>query len=139
VAVMVVGAELLVHGVRALLGAMMLTETFLGMVVVGMGESFEETARMVTPARRGHPELAWGNVVGTLIVLLTFNLGVIALVRPIAADPLVLRLHAPYLIGCTIVVAVALLWARALGRAMGTLLMALFLLYLALNISHMWR
>jgi cation:H+ antiporter len=138
VAVMVVGAELLVHGVRALLGAVMLTETFLGMVVVGMGESFEETARMVTPARRGHPELAWGNVVGTLIVLLTFNLGVIALVRPIAADPLVLRLHTPYLIGCTIVVAVALLWARALGRAMGTLLMALFLLYLALNISHMW-
>ena len=138
-AVMIVGAELLVHGVRALLGAVLLSETFLGMVVVGMGESLEETARMVTPARRGHPELAWGNVVGTIIVLLTFNLGVVALVRPITADPLVLRLHAPYLIGCTIVVASALLWARALGRAMGTLLVALFLLYLALNISHMWR
>jgi cation:H+ antiporter len=139
VAVMVVGAELLVHGVRTLLGAVLVSETFLGMVVVGMGESLEETARMVTPARRGHPELAWGNVVGTLIVLLTFNLGVVALVRPIMADPLVLRLHAPFLIGCILVVASALLWARALGRAMGTLLMALFLLYLALNISKMWR
>jgi cation:H+ antiporter len=138
-AVLIVGAELLVHGVRALLGAVVLSETFLGMVVVGMGESLEETARMVTPARRGHPELAWGNVVGTTIVLLTFNLGVIALVRPITTDPLVLRLHAPYLIGCTIVVASTLLWARVLGRAMGTLLVALFLLYLALNITHMWR
>ena len=138
-AVMIVGAELLVHGARALLNAVVLSETFLGMVVVGMGESLEETARMVTPARQGHPELAWGNVVGTIIVLLTFNLGVVALVRPITADPLVLRLHAPYLIGCTVVVASALLWARALGRAMGASLVVLFLLYLALNVSRMWR
>lgn len=139
VAVMLLGAELLVYGVRALLGAVRLSETFLGMVVVGMGESLEETARMLTPARRGHPELAWGNVVGTIIVLLTFNLGIVALVRPITADPLVLRLHAPYLVGCTIVVASALLWARALGRAMGASLVVLFLLYLALNVSRMWR
>jgi cation:H+ antiporter len=138
-AVVVVGAELQVHGVRALLSAALLSETFLGMVVVGAGESLEEAARMVAPARRGHPELAWGNVVGTIIVLLTFNLGVVALVRPITADPLVLRLHAPYLIGCIIFVASALLWARALGRAMGATLVVLFLLYLALNISHMWR
>jgi cation:H+ antiporter len=138
-AVMIVGAELLVHGARALLDAVALSETFLGMVVVGMGESLEEATRMVTPARQGHPELAWGNVVGTIIVLLTFNLGVVALVRPITADPLVLRLHAPYLIGCTIIVASALLWARALGRAMGASLVVLFLLYLALNVSRMWR
>lgn len=138
VAVMLVGAELLVHGVRALLGAVKLSETFLGMVVVGMGESLEETARMVTPARRGHPELAWGNVVGTIVVLVTLNLGIIALVRPITADPLVLRLHAPYLIGCIVLVAVALLWARTLGRAMGAILVGLFLFYLALNVSHIW-
>jgi cation:H+ antiporter len=138
VAVMLVGAELMVHGVRTLLGAVMLSETFLGMVVVGIGESLEETARMVTPARRGHPELAWGNVVGTIVVLLTFNLGVIALMRPITADPLVLRLHAPYLIGCVVVVAAALLWARALGREMGAVLVGLFLLYLVLNVPHIW-
>src|SRR4029453_15374007 len=37
-------------------------------------QSVEETARMVTPARRGHPELAWGNVVGKVILLLGLNL-----------------------------------------------------------------
>ena len=51
------------------------------MAVVGMGESLEEAARMTVPARRGHPELAWGNVVGTTVVLLTFNLGVLAMIR----------------------------------------------------------
>jgi cation:H+ antiporter len=139
VAVMLVGAELMVRGVHALLGAMRLSETFLGMVVIGMGESLEETARMVVPARRGHPELAWGNVVGTVVILLALNLGLVALMHPLTADPLVIRLHAPYLAGCVLIVAGALLWARRLGRPMGVLLLALCALYLALNLAHMWQ
>ncbi len=120
-AVMVLGAELLVHGARTLLNVAALSETFLGMAVVGMGESLEETARMTAPARRGHPELAWGNVVGTTVVLLTFNLGVLAMIQPLSADPLVLRLHAPYLVACTLLVAGALLTLPRLGRRAGAL------------------
>lgn len=138
-AVMLLGAELMVCGVHMLLSAVRLSETFLGMAVVGTGESLEETARMVAPARRGHPELAWGNVVGTLVILLGLNLGLIASVRPLTADPLVLRLHAPFLVGVSLLVALALLRARKLGRGAGSLLAALYLLYLALNLQHMWR
>jgi cation:H+ antiporter len=115
-----------------------LSETLLGMAVVGMGESLEETARMVTPARRGHPELAWGNVVGTIVVLLTFNLGVIALLRPIAADPFVLRFHVPYLALCTLAVAIVLLAGRKVGRRTGAALMVLYVVYLTVNLANMW-
>jgi cation:H+ antiporter len=139
VAVMVIGAELLVYGARSLLTVGGLSETFLGMVVVGMGESLEETARMTAPARRGHPELAWGNVVGTTVVLLTFNLGVLAMVHPLAGDPLVLRLHAPYLVACTLLVAGALLILPRLGRGAGVILIVLFVGYLGLNLRHIWR
>ena len=137
--VLVVGAELVVAGVRMLVSSAQLSETFLGIVVVGMGESLEETARMVTPARRGHPELAWGNVVGTLVILLGFNLGVIALMRPLAADPFVLRFHTPYLIVCAGVVVLALLGRRQVGRGFGLGLFALFACYLAVNLVNMWR
>jgi len=137
--VIVVGAELLVHGSRTLLTVAGVSETFLGMVVVGMGESLEETARMTAPARRGHPELAWGNVVGTTVVLLTFNLGALALIRPLVADPLVLRLHAPYLVACTLLVAGALLVAPKLGRGAGAVLVLLFAGYLGLNFRNMWQ
>jgi cation:H+ antiporter len=136
-AVLVIGAELVVEGAKMVLAAFRISETFLGMTVVALGESLEETARMVAPARRGHPELAWGNVVGTVVILLTFNLGVIALARPLTVDPLVLRVHAPYLIACTVLVALALLWAAQLGRAMGALLVALYLLYLGINLRFM--
>jgi cation:H+ antiporter len=139
VGAMVFGAQLMVWGVHALLSVVGLSETFLGMAVIGMGESLEETARMVAPARRGHPELAWGNVVGTVVILLALNLGLIALVHPLTADPLVLRLHVPFLAGCIVIVACSLLWARRLGRVMGVLLLALYALYLGLNFTHMWQ
>lgn len=135
--VMLAGAELVVQGVRGLVASAKLSETFLGMAVVGAGESLEEVARMVTPARRGHPELAWGNVVGTLVVLLTFNLGAIASLRPITADPLVLRLHVPYLALCALVVATVLLAGRPVGRRMGAGLVLLYLVYLGINLVNM--
>ena len=138
VGVMLLGAALVIQGVKALIGTLGLSETFLGMTVVALGESLEETARMVTPARRGHPELAWGNVVGTVVILLTFNLGAIALLRPLIADPLILRLHVPYLIACTLLVGGALLAARRLGRGFGVLLLLLYLLYLGLNVPHLF-
>jgi cation:H+ antiporter len=134
--VIVIGAELLVQGAQMVLSTWPISEVFLGMTVVALGESLEETARMVAPARRGHPELAWGNVVGTIIILLALNLGVISLVRPLAAEPLVLLFHAPYLIGCTILVAVALLSAKRLGRGMGATLLGLYLVYLSVNVYY---
>ncbi len=137
-ALLLAGAECIVRGVGALINVLRLSETFLGMAVVGMGESLEETARMVPAARRGHAELAWGNVVGTVVILLGVNLGIVALVRPLVADPLVLRFHVPYLIGCVILVASALLLSNRLGRPMGLLLVGLYLVYLAFNLQHMW-
>ena len=93
---------------------------------------------MVAPARRGHPDLALGNVVGTIVILLGLNLGLIALIRPLTVDPLVLRLHAPYLLGCTVLVATTLAFARTLGRSMGGFLVLLYVIYLALNLSRVW-
>ncbi len=138
VAGLLVGAELVVQGTFALISSLGVSETVFGMTVVVIGESLEEAARVLAPARRGHPEIAWGNVVGTVVILLAFNLGVIALAHPLTVDPLVLRLHAPYLIGCTLLVGTALLRAQRLGRGMGALLVLLYLLYLVLNLPYLW-
>jgi cation:H+ antiporter len=107
------------------------------MAIVGFGESLEETARMVAPARRGFYEVALGNVVGTTIILLTLNLGLIALLHPVAADPWVLKFHAPYLIACVVLVGALLLAVKRLGRWFGGLLILLYLLYLAVNLRYL--
>ena len=131
---LVIGADLVVRGARLIVATSALSETFLGMVVVGLGESVEETVRMVVPARRGHPELALGNVVGTLVVLLTLNLGLIAMVAPVSADPYVRAFHAPFMAACAIGVAAALLLFHRLGRGAGAALATAYVVYLAVNL-----
>jgi len=131
--VMIAGAELVAGGVQALVSLSSLSETFLGMTVVSFGQSLEETARMVPAARRGYAELVWGNVVGTIVILLGFNLGVIALFRPVQAAPLILRLHAPFMVVCTLAVLLPLVVTKKVGRRMGLLLAVFFVAYVALN------
>jgi cation:H+ antiporter len=133
----IVGAELLVQGAAGIIRRFSVSETFVGMAIVGFGESLEETARMVAPARRGFYEVALGNVVGTTIILLTLNLGLIALLHPVAADPWVLKFHAPYLIACVVLVGALLLAVKRLGRWFGGLLILLYLLYLAVNLRYL--
>jgi cation:H+ antiporter len=106
------------------------------MTVVAIGESLEETARMVSPARRGRSDVALGNVVGTTIILLTLNLGLIALVRPIVIDPWVLKFHVPFLILCVLFVAALLVMAKRLGRWVGGVFIVLYLAYLVINLQH---
>ena len=133
----ILGAELLVQGTAGVIQRFGISETFVGMTIVGLGESLEETARMAAPARRGRYDVALGNVVGTTIILLTFNLGLIALVRPITADPWVLKFHAPYLIACVLFVGALLFLVRRLERWAGALLISLYLLYLAVNLRYL--
>lgn len=83
---LLIGAALVVQGATGMIHRFGVSETFLGMTVVAIGESLEETARMVSPARRGRSDVALGNVVGTIVILLTFNLGLISAIRPIPVD-----------------------------------------------------
>jgi cation:H+ antiporter len=134
---LLIGAEMVVYGARGVIEGFGLSETFVGMTVVAVGESLEETARMVVPARRGRSDVALGNVVGTTIIFLTLNLGLIALVRPIPVDPWVLKFHVPYLTACVLFVSVLLLVRRRLGRWTGAVLVLLYLGYLAVNLRYL--
>ncbi len=107
------------------------------MIIVAIGDSVEETARMVSPARKGRDDVALGNVIGATIILLTLNLGLIALVHPINVDPWVLKFHVPFLIACVLFVGALLLVAKRLGRQTGIVLILFYLLYLAVNLRYL--
>ncbi len=134
---LVIGAELLVRGASGIIKTFGISETFFGMTIVAIGDSVEETARMVSPARKGRYDVALGNVIGTTIILLTLNLGLIALVRPIDVDPWVLKFHVPFLMACVLFVGALLLVAKRLGRRTGIVLILLYLLYLAVNLRYL--
>jgi cation:H+ antiporter len=133
---LLIGAEMIVYGATGIIQGFGVSETFFGMTIVAIGESLEETARMVVPARRGRHDVALGNVVGSTVIFLTLNLGLIALIRPITVDPWVLKFHVPYLIGSVFFVGVLLLTLKRLGRLVGTTLILLYILYLGVNVKY---
>jgi cation:H+ antiporter len=94
-AVLVAGSELLVAGSERLLAHWGLSETVYGMTLLALAVSVEELARELPAARRGHPEISVGNVVGSVLAFFLCNAGLIALARPVPVDPSVLRFYLP--------------------------------------------
>jgi cation:H+ antiporter len=131
--VLVVGSELLVDRARELIDAAGWSETAAGMSIVALAVSVEELARELPAARRGHPELAVGNVAGSMLAFFAFNAGVAALVQPIDVPDQVITTQIPIVLA-TVIVVIWLLARNAVGRAGGVILLlcyAAFVLSLA--------
>lgn len=86
IGVVYLGAWLLVGGGSRLVTLAALSGGFVGAAIVGALASLDEVVLEVLPVRRGVPELATGNLYGTLAAFTTGVLGLAALVRPLALD-----------------------------------------------------
>lgn len=80
------GATVAVAGGTRFAAAAGLSEGFVGAAVLGILVSLDEVLLEVLPARRGSPELATGNLLGTLAAFCSGVLGIAALVRPLDVD-----------------------------------------------------
>jgi cation:H+ antiporter len=80
------GAAVAVAGATRFVGEVGLSEGFVGAAILGVVVSLDEILLEVLPARRGDPELATGNLMGTLAAFCSVVLGVAALVRPLDID-----------------------------------------------------
>jgi cation:H+ antiporter len=86
IAVVYLGATVLVDGGVRFLEETNLAAGFVGAAVLGVLVSLDEVLLEVLPIRRGTPELATGNLFGTVAAFSAGVLGVAALVRPMAID-----------------------------------------------------
>ncbi|MHC4427555.1 MAG: sodium:calcium antiporter, partial [Planctomycetota bacterium] len=82
-ACLLVGGKLTERGAVSLATLLGFSESLIGLTVVAMATSLPELATGVIAARRGHPDLAVGNVVGSNVFNLLFVMGVTATVSPI--------------------------------------------------------
>jgi cation:H+ antiporter len=84
--VLYLGATMLVEGGARLLSAAELSAGFVGAAVLGVLVSLDEVLLEVLPIRRGTPELATGNLFGTVAAFCSGVLGIAAMVRPLRLD-----------------------------------------------------
>jgi cation:H+ antiporter len=130
--VIAVGGELVTEGAEGIVSVLGLSALLVGMVVTPAAIEVEEVIRQAVPAREGRPEVSAGNLVGTLLYFLWFNLGLIALIFPVHVAPQVVAFDWPYLVVVTWLA--TLFFARGrVGRVEGALLVASYALYAALH------
>ncbi len=132
---MVVGATLLVDGVRDLVAAEA-DQARVSLTIVGFATGLELVVLAWSSARRGITEAVVAGVVGSFAYNATMTLGVAAVVRPLEVVDAGL-LH-PSLVAMLLSLGVVLLLAArrgSLGRSEGVVLLALYPVYLAVALS----
>ena len=125
------GATVLVDGGVRLLSHTALAAGFVGAAIIGALASLDEVFLEVLPVRRGFPELAIGNLFGTVAAFSTGVLGLAALVRPLQVDG---AGATAFLASAALysVVATAFLARGRAGKLVGVSILALYGLWLAL-------
>ena len=129
-ALLVVGAKLLVDGAIGVATALNVSETLIGLTVVAVGTSLPELVTSVVASLRGKSDIAFGNVVGSNIYNILGILGATALIHPIAAPPDIVAFDNWVMLGATAALILFALTRRRIARWEGGLFVAGYVAYI---------
>ena len=138
VVLLLLGGNWLVDGAVGIARRLRLSPLLIGLTIVAFGTSAPELFFNVAAALSGHPELSFGNVVGSNIANIALVLGLAAFLGPLAVSSRVLKRELPLLIGVSAVM-LLLAWLgpaiiegdlarKGWGRADGLIMLGGFML-----------
>ncbi len=126
--VLVVGARFTVTAGESLARGLGVSDEVIGLTILAIGTSLPELTASVIATRRGHAELAIGNVVGSNIANIALILGIGAMIRPIRVQMRLLVREVPLMILATMAFYVLAL-DQSLQRWDGAILLVGFVAY----------
>lgn len=128
--VLLLGGHLFVTGAVDLARRVGVSERVVGLTIVSIGTSLPELATSVLAARRGHSDIALGNVVGSNIFNTLLCLPAAGLVNPIGVSTGVLSLDVVVMLAMTAVAVVSMRTERTIRRGEGLLLLLGFVSFM---------
>jgi cation:H+ antiporter len=131
--VITLGAELVNYGAEGIVNRFAFPVAIMGMIVTPAAIEAEEVVRQAVPSRHGRHDVAAGNLIGTLLYFVLFNLGLIALVAPVNVPTQVITLDWPFLIAVTWL-ATLVLWHGRVSRWQGAALLAAYAAFVGIHI-----
>lgn len=134
--VLLVGGNIFIAGAVSAAQKLGLSERLVGVTIVAMGTSLPELVTSVIAARRGHSDLAVGNVIGSNIFNVLLCLGSAALASPVIAPFGSLKVGLAALVLMTLVVAAFIRTERTITRLEGALALGLYLAFIAISIAE---
>jgi cation:H+ antiporter len=133
-ALLFLGADLLVRGAVALAAKLRISPAVIGLTVVAYGTSLPEAGASALAGARGVPGVAIGNVVGSNVANVLLVLGATAIIRalPLRDE---LRGQIPLMVGLSLAVPLSLLFG-GVSRLDAALLLGAIIAYAWINIAR---
>jgi cation:H+ antiporter len=128
---LVLGADWLIDGAREIASSVGVPDAVVGLTVVAVGTSLPELATSIMAARRGHADVAVGNVLGSNTFNVLSILGTTAIVAPLSIAPSMARFDIPVMALFALTAIGALLLRGKVGRPFGLALIVAYLAYVA--------
>ncbi|MCQ2377659.1 MAG: calcium/sodium antiporter [Victivallaceae bacterium] len=128
------GADFLVDGGVALAERCRVPKLIIGLTLVAFGTSAPELVVSIDAALNDAGDIAAGNVIGSNICNVALILGVSALIAPLAVSKSLSRVDMPFLTIATFGFAGIEYFCGGVSRLQAALLLALFVLYLAVRL-----
>lgn len=128
-----IGGELVAQGALGIIAGFGVPAALMGMVITPAAIECDEIFRQAIPSREGRHDISAGNLIGTLLYFVLFNLGLIALLTPVHVSSQERTLDWPFLVGVTWLAAL-FLWRGRVGRRAGAVLLVAYGVYIALHV-----
>lgn len=135
-AVLLIGGHLFVTGAVAVARRLGMSDRLVGLSIVAVGTSLPELVTSLIAARRGHADIAIGNVVGSNIFNVLLCLGATALARPIEASIDGSLFDIGALLVMTAFAAYCVRSERVITRAEGAIALALYGVFCAVTFAR---
>ena len=136
IAGLVFGAEMLVSGAIQVADALGVSKGLIGLTIIAVGTSLPELASTLVASRRGHSDVAYGNIIGSNIFNLLGVLGASAMAGTLEFPPAMVWFDGPVMLAATALMLVFLCTGKGLSRAEGIVLLAGYIAYVIARYAH---
>lgn len=97
-AALLLSARFLVFSSISISEILNISPYIIGLIVIGIGASTPELTVQLRAILKHHEDIAFGNVLGSLVANSTFVLGIVALIKPVLIDPSIILITSIFLI-----------------------------------------
>ncbi|MCV0382294.1 MAG: calcium/sodium antiporter [Erythrobacter sp.] len=134
-AALVIGGQMLVDGAIDLARYFGMSEAMIGVTVVAVGTSFPELVTAIVAARRGEPEVAFGNVAGSNLfnLLLIGGTTMVMAPEPFPRELVVFDLY--LMVGAAAALAGLVFFFGQVSRKSGAVLVTIYLAFLGYHVA----
>jgi cation:H+ antiporter len=114
------------------------SEAVIGLTLVAIGTSIPEIVTCVVAGRRGHGDLALGDIIGADILNVLWIIGAASVANPIQVEKRVIFFAFPWMLAVVILMLGFARWRYTLQRWKGYVLVAVYLLYITISIIRFY-